>query len=95
MEEPQVEKTEGVEKYPSGVDRTSNISDDEFYVDPAKEVKLLAKLDLAFTPIIMCKQPHYKVEYTANSISVVYLSCFLDRSNIGWRPSLRNYDYNL
>lgn len=36
-------------------------------IDPAKEKKLLAKLDLAFVPIIM----------------VVYLSCFLDRSNIG------------
>jgi hypothetical protein len=42
-------------------------SEDEFYVDPIKEVKLLAKLDLAFTPVIM----------------LVYLSCFLDRSNIG------------
>lgn len=36
-------------------------------IDPAKEKKLLAKLDLAFVPIIM----------------IVYLSCFLDRSNIG------------
>ncbi|KAF1344995.1 major facilitator superfamily domain-containing protein [Delphinella strobiligena] len=36
-------------------------------IDPAKEKKLLAKLDIAFVPIIM----------------VVYLSCFLDRSNIG------------
>ncbi|PQE30231.1 major facilitator superfamily transporter protein [Rutstroemia sp. NJR-2017a WRK4] len=39
----------------------------DVYIDPAKEVKLLAKLDLAFTPVIM----------------LVYLSCFLDRSNIG------------
>ncbi|KAL0256465.1 hypothetical protein SLS55_008860 [Diplodia seriata] len=36
-------------------------------IDPAKETKLLAKLDAAFTPVIM----------------LVYLSCFLDRSNIG------------
>ncbi|KAJ5563135.1 hypothetical protein N7535_002420 [Penicillium sp. DV-2018c] len=36
-------------------------------LDPKKETKLLAKLDLAFVPIIM----------------VTYLSCFLDRSNIG------------
>ncbi|GAB7351838.1 hypothetical protein MBLNU459_g2398t1 [Dothideomycetes sp. NU459] len=36
-------------------------------IDPARERKLLAKLDLAFVPVIM----------------VVYLSCFLDRSNIG------------
>jgi hypothetical protein len=39
----------------------------DLHVDRAKEIKLLAKLDLAFTPIIM----------------LVYLSCFLDRSNIG------------
>jgi hypothetical protein len=44
-----------------------NGSQEEFYIDPAKEIKLLAKLDLAFIPIIM----------------LVYLSCFLDRSNIG------------
>lgn len=36
-------------------------------IDPAEERKLLAKLDCVFVPIIM----------------VVYLSCFLDRSNIG------------
>lgn len=53
----------------------SNETDGEFYVDPVKEVKLLAKLDLAFTPVIM----------------LVYLSCFLDRSNIGslYSSSLR------
>lgn len=37
-------------------------------LDPAKETKLLAKLDLAFVPVIM----------------FAYLTCFLDRSNIGW-----------
>lgn len=36
-------------------------------IDPKEEVKLLAKLDLFLVPIIM----------------LVYLSCFLDRSNIG------------
>jgi MFS family permease len=36
-------------------------------IDPKAETKLLAKLDLYFVPIIM----------------LVYLSCFLDRSNIG------------
>ncbi|KAK5195889.1 hypothetical protein LTR47_002824 [Exophiala xenobiotica] len=36
-------------------------------LDPKKEKILLAKLDLFFTPVIM----------------LVYLSCFLDRSNIG------------
>ncbi|KAL1962150.1 hypothetical protein VTN77DRAFT_554 [Rasamsonia byssochlamydoides] len=36
-------------------------------LDPAKETKLLAKLDLAFVPVIM----------------FAYLTCFLDRSNIG------------
>ena len=35
-------------------------------IDPKKEKILLAKLDLFFTPVIM----------------LVYLSCFLDRSNI-------------
>jgi hypothetical protein len=57
-----------VEKSASGLNNNlSNETDEEFYVDPVKEVKLLAKLDLAFTPVIM----------------LVYLSCFLDRSNIG------------
>jgi len=60
-------KIEGLEKSPSGIDHASNEAEEEFYVDPVKEVRLLAKLDLAFTPIIM----------------LVYLSCFLDRSNIG------------
>lgn len=36
-------------------------------LDPKKEQKLLMKLDMAFVPIIM----------------LTYLSCFLDRSNIG------------
>jgi len=67
MEDSKVESLDRVEKSASGVDQTSNKTDDDFYVDPVKEVKLLAKLDLAFTPVIM----------------LVYLSCFLDRSNIG------------
>ncbi|TVY90742.1 putative transporter [Lachnellula willkommii] len=62
MEDPKAEK---IDTPP--MDEASNEADNEFYVDPVKEVKLLAKLDLAFTPIIM----------------LVYLSCFLDRSNIG------------
>lgn len=40
---------------------------DQYYIDPAEEVKLLAKLDIFLTPVIM----------------LVYLCCFLDRSNIG------------
>jgi hypothetical protein len=36
-------------------------------LDPKKEKKLLAKLDAAFIPVIM----------------FTYLTCFLDRSNIG------------
>lgn len=40
-------------------------------LDPKKEAKLLLKLDLAFVPIIM----------------LTYLSCFLDRTNIGTSPS--------
>ncbi|KAL1630187.1 hypothetical protein SLS54_001047 [Diplodia seriata] len=42
-------------------------------IDPAKETKLLAKLDAAFTPVIMLV---YLSTYTGQS-------CFLDRSNIG------------
>jgi hypothetical protein len=42
------------------------------WIDPAKEKKLLAKLDLFFIPVIM----------------LVYLSCFLDRTNIGQSKTL-------
>ena len=65
---------DNAEKSTSGLENNlSSETDEEFYVDPVKEVKLLAKLDLAFTPVIM----------------LVYLSCFLDRSNIGLcAPSL-------
>ena len=65
MEESNIEKNGAVEKYPSGVN--CNGADNEFYIDPAKEVKLLAKLDLGLIWIIM----------------LLYLSAFLDRSNIG------------
>lgn len=41
---------------------------DDVVLDPKKERKLLLKLDFAFIPIIM----------------FTYLSCFLDRTNIGW-----------
>ena len=47
-------------------DGLKEISSTEPLIDPAKEKILLAKLDLFFTPIIM----------------LVYLSCFLDRTNI-------------
>lgn len=57
----------GLDQNLSNPEKVLDETDEEFYVDPIKEVKLLAKLDLAFTPIIM----------------MVYLSCFLDRSNIG------------
>lgn len=40
-------------------------------LDPEMEKRLLVKLDLAFVPIIM----------------LTYLSCFLDRSNIGTNTS--------
>ena len=58
------EKTDSLEKAASGTENEAGI---DLCVDPAKEGKLLAKLDLAVTPIIM----------------LIYLSCFLDRSNIG------------
>lgn len=47
----------------SNIEATHN----ELYIDPVKEARLLAKLDLFLTPVIM----------------LVYLCCFLDRSNIG------------
>lgn len=43
MEELNGEKNGTVEKYPSGIDQSCNGPEDEFYIDPAKEVKLLAK----------------------------------------------------
>jgi hypothetical protein len=43
---------------------------DNVVLDPKKERRLLLKLDCAFIPIIM----------------LTYLTCFLDRSNIGWLP---------
>jgi hypothetical protein len=67
MDESNAEKTAPIDKYPSGQNHSSHESDDEFHIDPAKEVKLLAKLDLGLIWIIM----------------LLYLSCFLDRSNIG------------
>ncbi|RAL64861.1 hypothetical protein DID88_001457 [Monilinia fructigena] len=54
-------------KEPGVLEPAAEDSEIEVYIDSAKEAKLLAKLDLAFTPVIM----------------LVYLSCFLDRSNIG------------
>ncbi|KAF7591659.1 hypothetical protein BBP40_001235 [Aspergillus hancockii] len=54
-------------------DRKTSVEESSFQdvenivLDPKKEAKLLLKLDFAFVPIIM----------------VTYLSCFLDRTNIG------------
>ena len=50
-----------------GESRPANSDDTIEVLDPVAERKLLFKLDAAFVPIIMA----------------VYLSCFLDRSNIG------------
>lgn len=49
------------------IDEASVRDVDEIVLDSKKESKLLLKLDLAFVPIIM----------------LTYLSCFLDRTNIG------------
>lgn len=76
MDGPNPEPVGQREKHALGNEHESNGSENEFYVDPVKEVKLLAKLDLAFTPVIM----------------LVYLSCFLDRSNIGNCSRLLNYE---
>lgn len=73
MEASNIEKSGAVEKYPSGIKQSSNGPEDEFYIDPAKEIKLLAKLDLGLIWIIM----------------LLYLSAFLDRSNIGGPRTFR------
>ncbi|KAJ5919516.1 hypothetical protein N7454_009351 [Penicillium verhagenii] len=49
------------------IDESSNGESLDVVLDPTMEKKLLVKLDLFFVPIIM----------------LTYLSCFLDRSNIG------------
>lgn len=56
-----------MEKHQPSTDEAASPSSVIETIDPAEERKLLVKLDLFFVPIIM----------------VVYLSCFLDRSNIG------------
>ena len=48
-------------------DAPKEVEVQQITLDPAKEKKLLLKLDVAFVPIIM----------------LTYLSCFLDRSSIG------------
>lgn len=58
---------EVMEKRPSSTQDVVSPSFPVDTIDPAEESKLLMKLDIFFVPIIM----------------VVYLSCFLDRSNIG------------
>lgn len=53
---------------PQNTTEDTDVGDiDDVVLDSVKEKKLLLKLDLAFVPIIM----------------LTYLSCFLDRSNIG------------
>ena len=68
LAKPSVEETtEGMDSNHS-IEKTATVNGDmEDHIDPARERKLLAKLDLFFVPVIM----------------LVYLSCFLDRSNIG------------
>lgn len=66
------EKKEGIGQLGDDFSRhqkTASIAEGglDMSVDPVKERKLLRKLDLTFTPIFM----------------LLYLSCFLDRSNIG------------
>lgn len=70
LEESQVEKQASSlkdEQLPKSENTSVHGAGTELYIDPVKEAKLVAKLDLAFTPIIM----------------LLYLVCFLDRSNIG------------
>lgn len=49
------------------IDDASVRAVEDIVLDPKKEAKLLVKLDAAFVPIIM----------------LTYLTCFLDRTNIG------------
>lgn len=51
----------------SDAEATSTTGATDLYIDPVAEKKLLLKLDAFFVPVIM----------------LVYLSCFLDRTNIG------------
>ncbi|KAH8904695.1 MFS general substrate transporter [Coniochaeta sp. PMI_546] len=51
----------------SDAEATSTTAATDLYIDPVAEKKLLLKLDAFFVPVIM----------------LVYLSCFLDRTNIG------------
>lgn len=60
-------KGEVMEKRPPSTHDVVSPSTPIETIDPAEEAKLLMKLDVFFVPVIM----------------VVYLSCFLDRSNIG------------
>lgn len=68
VEQPPVEeKTIGLSNDPpASHDGLKETGSIEPQIDPTKEKILLAKLDLMFTPVIM----------------LVYLSCFLDRTNI-------------
>jgi hypothetical protein len=59
------------EKHTAGDVASDRLGILDVQLDRAKEIKLLAKLDLAFIPVIM----------------LVYLTCFLDRSNIGVWPT--------
>jgi hypothetical protein len=70
MEESNIKKNAAIEKNPSGLNESSEGHDFDFYVDPVKEAKLLRKLDFGLIWIIM----------------LLYLSAFLDRSNIGECP---------
>lgn len=67
-----MERTLSVQKEgdPEVAQQISNGEALDVELDPAMEQRLLMKLDLAFVPIIM----------------LTYLSCFLDRSNIGTKP---------
>lgn len=51
---------------------TNDEAQNALYIDPKDEARVVRKLDLFLTPILF----------------VVYLSCFIDRANIGtWKPN--------
>lgn len=54
MDQNSTEKSHDALKPSTRADGKSNDIEGEYHVDAAKEMKPLAKLDLAFTPIIMC-----------------------------------------
>lgn len=81
---PELQASEASQEKSDGIGTAAAMEEDmvaeaeaRLHIDPNEEKKLLAKLDLFLMPVIM----------------LVYLCCFLDRSNIGISFSLLIYIY--